>query len=279
MLHSADHRLFFIHIPKCAGTSINHALEDFASVPTEAISRDLDTELPSVIEDGRQMYFDHSRLGPIHLGHVPLPILRREMPETHGLLRRSFAFAVLRDPRSRFLSAVAQRLREFEDVGATRIDNEAMARGAQEAIDWLKGRGRFCDRSRIHFAPQSWFIEDEGDEIDFTLFSVSQMPQLAAWLSRMCKKPIQIGSDNRTVRPKGRYRWMHRTMAGAAKTVLPQRLRSRIAPLAFRLPIYASSASAFGTLRLPASAERFITDYYARDWALLRSTELQAKAG
>ena len=116
MKYSADQKLFFVHIPKCAGLSIYRGLDAIAEFPWASFARD-NKEAEAALRDRVTPFgYTHAELGEIHQAHIPLAILARDFPETFALLEHSTSFAVLRDPRDRFISALRQHLREFDEL-------------------------------------------------------------------------------------------------------------------------------------------------------------------
>ncbi len=94
MIISAAHDFGFVHIPKCAGSTIRQQLRD---------------------KDDLGGKFYHTMtlpdLGQINGNHVLLSVLERYFPDDLARLRAVTSYAILRDPGDRFRSAVAQFLR------------------------------------------------------------------------------------------------------------------------------------------------------------------------
>lgn len=90
MIISHRHRFVFVHIPKCAGTTVRTQLAR------------CDPEHVSLQDSGT-----HPVLGQIDFGHIPLPVLRVHFPRYHASLADYPAFAVLRERALRILDAVA----------------------------------------------------------------------------------------------------------------------------------------------------------------------------
>src|ERR1700744_524201 len=107
MIISDPHRFVFVHVPKCAGTSVRRAL------------RAIDTS------DGQFWRIgEHPEMGAVHFAHLTLPDLARYFPETLAKIRDYQSMAIIRDPRDRFFSAIFQRLREFRGIGQSVITPE-----------------------------------------------------------------------------------------------------------------------------------------------------------
>src|SRR5215468_7000541 len=104
MIICDDRQFAFVHIPKCAGTSIRRALRQ-ADTTGEAFFR----------------IADHPVMGLVHLAHLTLADLAEHYPDTLAQIARYRSMAIVRDPVERFYSAVFQRLREFKEVPQSAI--------------------------------------------------------------------------------------------------------------------------------------------------------------
>ena len=104
MIISDRHQFILVHIPKCAGVSIKKPLrciDDSAG----AFSR----------------IADHPALGRIHWAHIPITDLKTHFPEIYDKLCSYCSVAIVRDPIDRFVSAVFQRMREFQGAEQSEI--------------------------------------------------------------------------------------------------------------------------------------------------------------
>lgn len=269
MRYAPEPNLFFMHIPKCAGSSVIKAMQDWSRLPHGELSADLGSELPHGVSRGPELYFEHPEAGPLHLNHVPLRTLREHFPQTFALIKAAECFAILRDPRERFLSATSQYLREFGGVGPSHIDDDKIRAAAREVVAQLRQRDYFADRKYIHFTPQNWFVEDTAGGISMRLFSMEQIDALSAWLGDRAGRQVTIPNDNATVQPKSSYAGLHALMRGASRMV-PFAIRNRVVPYVLRLPIYNRSWKQM-EFAFDPEIEDFITRYYARDFALFAS--------
>src|SRR6185503_15431882 len=132
-------QLAFIHIPKCAGTSIRRALAPFDS-----------TRL-----DG---YFDFPDGGRQHLHHLPLAVVKRHLPEIFTRIERYESYAVLREPRERFASALLQYLRSFRGLRPGRGDPGLFQAQGRELCRRLAASDAAREPELMHFIPQRDFV-------------------------------------------------------------------------------------------------------------------------
>lgn len=280
MLRSTEPALFFLHVPKCAGTSVGLSLEAFASFPREEMTADLGVDpatLPSWTTD---LLYDHPALGPIKLNHIPLAILADRFPAVWGTLSRSASFVVLREPRDRFVSGVLQRLREFEGVGASAVSDARIRDEAARACEWLAGRGPFCDVEHVHLARQSDFCEHGGRVIHARLFPLERLGALYDWLRDAHGLAIPRPEPRRVGRrPRGWLRPLHPIASAAGRHLLGRRLRGALYPLWLRSGAFVEASGGYGRIAFPDDVERFVREHYARDRALHEEALRQAGGG
>ena len=168
MIIDDTHQFVFVHIPKCAGSSV-HAQLSLLDKRDAAFHR------------GGQ----HPTLGQIHFAHLPLVFLRDHFPAEFQKVTAYRSFALTRDPRARFVSAVIQHLREFRGVERLALDSATVVREAHAIIDWLGSRGPFCDEEYIHFSRQVDYVELDGERVVGEIFPIENMAAFAARLREL----------------------------------------------------------------------------------------------
>jgi hypothetical protein len=194
----------------------------------------------------------HAELGRIHTKHLPLAVLRAHFPTLWHSFEQSRSFAMLRDPRDRFISAVFQRLREMKGKGAADLDDAIITQEAESACEWLEQHEEVHELDYIHFSRQADFLLLDGKQIVERCFAIENFDDAAAWLRR------EFGFAAETRRPKNRsvkaVTWL-RPVAPALgrvyKAALPLRWRQGLSPYWRRS----------GLLKV----EAFIDRYYRRD--------------
>ena len=98
MILNQEYNLAYVHIPKCAGSTVKSQLR------------------PIDQTQGRfERIEPHPVYGSLHTAHLPLWLLRALYPDDYEALRGCDAYTVVRDPFDRFQSALAQRIRQFHD--------------------------------------------------------------------------------------------------------------------------------------------------------------------
>ena len=170
------HRVAFVHVPKCAGTSVRRQLQDLDRSETPFYGRR-----------------EHDRLGPIDYAHLPLSYLESDFPEALAKLADYESFALVRDPHKRFISAIFERLALFKGVTGTTATVADAIREAGEVIDWLRHRTRFCDPSYIHFARQSDFVFLNGLEIVRNVYAVDDLVDFGVHIAALTGSSFDPG--------------------------------------------------------------------------------------
>jgi hypothetical protein len=160
-------RVAFIHIPKCAGTTVANQLK----------------RLPNWRWD--EGLIDHPKLGQISPAHIPLVFLRDNYPDNFAKLSACESFALVRDPHDRFASAVFERIDWYLGVNRIEVTIDQALGEARRVIDWLCGRERFCDAEYIHFSRQVDYVALDGEQLVRHVYPVEEMGRFGEHLSRV----------------------------------------------------------------------------------------------
>jgi hypothetical protein len=285
-----DYGLFFVHVPKCAGTSLQKALDleearytefaaDLGLSEGEAARLTLSSRHQGDGEVKRQGGYVHPKLGPIHPVHLPLNYIEAEMPQTWAALRDApYSFAVTREPRSRFLSALMQRMREFGDHEALRVDDPRVRDEAARVCDWLAARDMFCDREYIHFTRQIDFAELDGTRIIKAHFPMERTAALSRWIADQTGLQIEIPETHARRQPKRWGKMVQPAARFVGRTLMPKQLRKALHPIWMGSGAFTNAKSAYSTVDLGADVEGFAATYYARDAALHAEAQVRVEA-
>jgi hypothetical protein len=255
---SDRHQFVFVHIPKCAGTTVRNTLQHF---------------------DDRNGFYtrrveQHAELGMLDYVHIPLFVLREYFQQDFELLKDYWSFALVRDPFARFSSSIAQR---FRMNGDQPIYNQGIADIRAEidlTIDFLSkqpGETHLLPAEYIHFQKQVDYIFLDELQVMDAVYTVNEIGALLADLGERIgqdltddKREKGVRKDNPTlvhrneimrylvkgIRPVAKY--VYRTLPPGAR----QKIRTRIlVPPDRRLQSLFSSNY----------VQDFIHDYYCRD--------------
>jgi hypothetical protein len=260
-------RFAFVHVPKCAGSSIRRHLK----------ANGIDSYKDAFGKPGF-----HEQIGAvIHYSHIPLFYLREHFREAFDKVDQYNSYAIVRDPRVRFVSAVLQRMRTFKQIPHSHIKRKVIVANALEAMDWLSRRKMFADYEYIHFAPQSWFVVLDRRQVVKNLFTIDRVDELARVLSLQYGITIvDPGSRKNVSRIVGSplLRRMQAALMPIYRPLLSERTSKSAVRAMIALGIIVPAEKLYDAVLQDKDIAAFITSYYADDFALVRSTELQRKA-
>ncbi len=260
MIISPKHRFVFVHIPKCAGTSVR----------TQLIKCD-----PDHIALGDTG--DHPVLGRIDYGHIPLYQLTEHFPEYRAYIRDFDTFAVVRDPLPRFGSALRQLLWQYHQQPMTLIPANELRDTTLRMLDDIAAQVAAPERQYIFFARQTDFILENGVQAVDHLIPLDLVAEFIGYIARRTDTAMETGTrsnQNVELRFKGIGALAY-SVNGVLRRALPLDLHARIKESALRvLSAKTNAAEASGILELP-EVQDFVAEYYAADQQIYDRLEQQ----
>lgn len=269
MQYLPGRRLFFIHVPKCAGTSVRRSLLATGETSVAPFAADLgisEAEAREVVDHGHGI--EHPRLGRLHPAHLPLSELEAEMPNTWRVLTNARSFALVRPPRDRFISALMQRMKEFGGAGAIRADDASVRDEAARVCDWLDAHPDSSRLEYIHFARQSGFTDHEGKRIADRVFPVDRTDALAKWIAAETGLEVVFPSLHVRRQPKSWARGVQPVARFVGRRLMTAGVRRVVHPLWQASGAFADARQSYAGVDMGAEVEAFVADYYAGDFAL-----------
>ncbi|WP_170399812.1 sulfotransferase family 2 domain-containing protein [Ruegeria arenilitoris] len=255
MILSDRYRFIFIHIPKCAGTSVRNAVLPF---------HDADSRFLKTVEH-------HPELGEIDFRHLPLSLLRELDHEAFDKLESYESYALLRDPFQRFRSAMAQRAKMYLGKEFAQLDDKDIRDEIGKVITYLQSEPAVIAPDYVHFARQSIFVETDGRRMVRNLYPVERMDCFVSDLARhIGTDTLEIGHANRTT--VFRYQGLSRVMyagSAVARRVLPGPIYEKMRVSARKILMKPNTSSVPSVFDEP-DVRGFVQDYYAADIALHR---------
>ncbi len=253
MIISHKHKFVFVHIPKCAGTSIR----------TQILKSD-----PDATALGKPG--EHPVLGTIDYGHIALDLLRQHFPDHDRDLRAFQSFAVVRDPLERFGSALRQVLWQYEERPMTLIPPEELRQKTLEMLDRIAAEIDAPSAPFIFFARQDSFIFDQGEQVVDHLIPLPLVSDFITYMAQRTGTPMDSGmraNQNVNLRFKGVGALAYK-VNGFLRARLPLGLHTAIRKAALGvLAAKEDAAQASGVLDLP-EVRAFVETHYQRDIAL-----------
>lgn len=276
MRYAPDVDLAFIHIPKNGGQSVRNALEDATPLSYAPLAQDLsvsEEEARTASEAG----FEHPILGSIHPAHLPLPTMRDHFPACWEAFQSAKSFALIREPRDRFISALMQRMREFGDDEVIRSDDPRVAAEAQRVAEMLTNDGReTLPLEFVHFNRQAKFTDLDGQRMLSRIFPVDETSRLTSWLVDTVGLSISIGHDHARRQPK---RWAKKIVPIArfiGRNLMPIGLKRAVYGAWTNSAVFSDAASSYQSLDLGSDVDAFILEYYSYDFSLYDEAKTNA---
>lgn len=255
MILSDSHRFVFIHVPKCAGTSVRNAVLSF---------HDADSRFLKLVER-------HPELGEIDYRHLPLSLLRDLDPEAFGKLKEYESYALLRDPYQRFQSAMSQRAKMYLGKEFAQLSDDEIRAETEKVVAYLRSDPAVISPEYVHFSRQSDFVGINGERLVRNLYPVEHLDLFVQALTRQIGlASLEIGHANKTT--VFRHPQLKRVMYGGsalARRVLPSPVHEALRVSARRVLMKSGGTQPHPVLSEPVFQD-FIRDYYAEDIALHR---------
>ena len=242
-------RLAFVHIPKCGGSTIGPQLA--AQVACD----------PYFLQT---RWVDHPALGKLMPSHVPLWAMRDHFPEAFARLRAYDGFAICREPRARFLSALSQHARELRRIDVSRIDRAGLLGIVDEVIAAFDAGPQALLHAYIHFVPQSDFVVLEGEAVVTNLWAIEALPDLARALS--ARSGAAIDGEERHNKTNFYRSDLVKSSIARLKPVAERLLPTRLFRTTRRIVLAAATVPVQDQLRAVLDAPR-VADFIARTYA------------
>lgn len=261
MIICDTHEFAFVHIPKCAGTTVRRDL------------RPIDTTGCAFFDIA-----DHPAMGRVHLAHLTLADIAAHYPDAFEKVGRYRSMAIVRNPVERFESAIQQRLREFKRVPQSSISGPIIAAETADVIAYLDRAPARLDLEHVHFTRQSEFIEFDGARFVDEIFSLDDMAAVARHVTKLTGVMIGREPRNRTTELRFRaLRPMQRLLRGHYAQLVGSDQRRWIRDKMTRAGFY-KSVPKTQFERPDGPTARFIHDYYARDLEIVADVSRIATA-
>ena len=255
MIISDRHRFAFVHIPKCAGTSVRKALR-----PIDAVDS---------IFDGMGT---HPDLGMVNYAHFTLHDLSCHFPDQYRKVAEYRSVAIVRDPVDRFFSAIFQRLREFKGYEQSRITAKVIAGEVDAVIETLGATTGRLILEYVHFNRQSDYVFHNGKRIVTEVFALDRLADAATYIENCTGVRLdETAPENRTVALRaGVLAPVMQTLRKPYAAIVPLGTRDRVRSRLTKFGLY-GGVEKRQFLKPGSRAERFLGEHYATDFELYAS--------
>ncbi len=266
MIINEAHRFVFVHIPKCAGSSVRTVLE--------AYNQWIQIDSRIIRKTPTHGIIDHN--------HIPLLTLRELYPESFGQVCSFESFALVRNPFDRFFSSVQQKMRMdlLRNNQATRLFSDSEITSEIENVvaylSTLPNSPHQLPHNYIHFQRQVDYIFLNDERIVKHVFCLHHLDQFFNTIKEKTgiERPIPSESgDNQIENRSELYRnGMLKWIDSATKPI--RRLLSPVFPYQLR-ELYKNvtkvpSSNAY-TNYLSPKVRQCIESYYKEDIELFVS--------
>lgn len=258
MIISNTHRFVFIHIPKCAGTTVRNPIASFN-----------DWKLV-----GPPWQKEHSVIGRLDYGHIPLFTLREYFEEEFEAVTDYWSFAVVRDPFSRFASSVSQHSNRYSDKPIQKRSLGEVRAMIEGSIDFLSRQPReqhLLPPEYIHFQKQLDYVELNGMRIVDKLYTVDNVNVLLEDVGRIVgQKLVEHSLQDGGIRRNSSVVYRNDILRRVIETARPftNRLVNGLSDRAkqkIRDRVYVPRDKRMTDLFSADNVQQFIRDYYADD--------------
>ena len=258
MIISDRNKFVFIHIPKCAGTSVRSRIEHLDD-RNGAYSSRLDK---------------HPELGLLNYVHIPLRTLKDQFPNEYVCIETYRSMAVMRDPSARFVSSVSQYCNRYSDVEMRNHNIKTLRRQVDRLIDEIEEQevsnpGGRLPAKLIHFQRQHHFTHLDGAQVIQNIVDISQIETVLVDLlgkSKLRENDSIKANESRVYRNQGL-----KILASGVKAVAPglhRTLSPRVSAWVAER-VHAPLKDQFAAVFEDVQVREFIARYYDFDEILL----------
>ena len=247
----------FLHIPKTGGSTIREQLRH--------------------LDDHGEMFIgkkEHPVIGTYRGSHVPMKWMQEFWPEHLAEIRDLDVFAVTRNPKDRFVSAVAQRMRQYLRTAPSQMSRKEISKELDVIVDHLSDGRDFPAIQFEHFLRQTDFTELDGEKIATHIYRIEDLAHLIDEFSRrLDMELVRNLRVNQTVDPKSKtVLKVLRTLKGVAQPLLPKTAYNRLHAIGTKAFTKDGSAKLKDFISESKQLDAFVKSHYEADFNLFEST-------
>lgn len=245
-------RFAFVHIPKCAGSTVSsqlNPLDDQADAPKAPV-----IELPA--------------LGLVPFGHLTLAMLEAHFPERLRKIATYESFAICRDPHDRFRSAIAQRMKQHFSRALFEATPEEVEAQVDDVIRQMRKTPAAPPIAYIHFTRQTDYTHLNGEQIVGNVYRLTDLQRMYERLEAHLGHPmLRELHNNQSVNI--RYPMLRSSLMALnslARRVLPLDVYAGIKKTV-KTAVRETAAEEHVAFRSEKATD-FVKEFYAEDFAL-----------
>lgn len=259
MIISDRHRFVFVHIPKCAGSSVRKKL--------------------STHDDWNGFFtgvHQHDELGRVDFVHLPLFVLDDHFPEVLSRVRRYWSAAIVRNPFERFGSSLAQHLFRYGDEPLQNLsirDVELEIRRVIDHLVQLPQKRYLLPPEYIYFQKQVDYLFLDKQLVVKSIYRMDDLDSLLGEIGRRLGGELDEVSERTAPHEKRsvihrnevlrRLLQISRPIHRIGRRALPERIITQL-----RAVLFVPRDERLGELFRAEHVREFISNYYQEDIAL-----------
>ena len=252
MIISQAHDFGFVHIAKCAGSTIRQQLRD---------KDDL----------GQRFYrsMTHPDLGHINANHLSLDVLARYFPDEFAALRAVTSYTVVRAPMDRFISGISQFIRD-SDREPGDLSEDQIRQTARNVITYMEALSGPPDYAHTLFIPQVNYVTLGEEQIIDHIYPMEALDRLFDRMEQVHGLTLvrdKVWNPTVTYRLGATARPL-KIAKDVAQSVLPMGAYIRLRDLAIGVFTTRGVPKMQQALEADSAVKAFVRDYYAEDTRL-----------
>ncbi|MHB2149543.1 sulfotransferase family 2 domain-containing protein [Calditrichota bacterium LG25] len=257
-------KIFFIHIPKCGGTTIRKLL-----APVD------DTFLN--LKENEELLLK----GNIDIAHLPLFSVEEFLPYIYQKILYYDTYALIRDPYERFASSLTQRIKMYKKLNLREMNKNELKIEIDEVIDYLRKNNtsnKLLDVEYIHFQKQKDYIYNKNQKIIKYIYTIEEIDQLIITLvEKINDKRVSYSfkAENQTLIYrfsfiKNFYKIAKNIKLNRAFNMLPSSFKKIFRNILYKKQDYSKKFTVFKS----SYVLDFIKEYYREDIELYKKNNI-----
>jgi len=219
MIINRTKRFSFIHIPKCAGTTVRSVLDSF---------NEWEHAGPPWIKE-------HKDLGTLDFAHIPLFALQSHFTDDLETIKNVDSFAIIRNPYDRFASSVSQQVKMYSKQSIYEFAASDFEDVINKNIEFLKGQpesNHLLPPEYIHFQKQIDYTHLSGTTIVNNLHTIDTLDKMFEKIENICDQTLDFrDSRDNSIQQKGQTKIVRNgTLRHLIKAAKALKLNKAISP-------------------------------------------------
>lgn len=258
MIISDQYKFVFVHIPKCAGTTVRNKLQSLDDAHGAHTNR---------VEE-------HPQLGLLDYVHVPLFVLEQYFPDEFKKINDYWSFVVVRDPFRRFPASFSQHVKKI-GPNIQNMTRRQVKQTLTKVIIYLEHvvkTDELLPADYIHFQPQVDYIYLNNQQIVDQVYPLRAIDKVFKDLKLQTGKQfitddLNVKANQTKVYRNILFRWVYKGLS-TGKYIVPTSLKEKARDDLFSF-MFASRDKRYSDLFQSDYVKDFIKYFYEKDIQLM----------